>query len=420
MRLIPLNSPKIYSNNYSIQTQEKALNTNNTSHIPFKPSKFDCSRAYFLGGIQLADDGFISDKKYSKALKKISNQINNPDIKRIAIIPHKFPDIDALGCSAALKEFLTTQKGKDVDIISPTAMDSNLSWLDPNDEIIFADEFNPPPSLKGYDLVICVDFSNISRAGALTNELKNIQVPTLNIDHHNKPDQKFCDNFLRFPECPANSILVYELIKILGGEITPDIATPLLAGIFADTSNLDNIKSNDAYKKASKTVNTLTKISGLSQNEVWDKSKIDFDNEEVQEFLEDIENCVFNEENVKTVVLTNDFIKSHPLFKTDPLLAYNLAKKTAHKNQDAPVTCLIHEKNGKSVVSLRANTDIDLIKAINTYELHGKASAASFSSIDDLEIIFENINNHINTAVENSNFDLEDARSKEVQASYGY
>lgn len=421
MRLTPLNIPKIYSNNYSIQTQEKAVNTNNSSHIPFKPSKFDCSRTYFLGGVQVNNDGFISDDKHSYEVKKITTLINNPKNKRIAIIPHNHPDLDALGSATALKEYLSTQKNKSVDIISPSAIDSNLDWLDPDYEILRVEDGEPTPSLNDYDLIICLDFSTIHRAGRLKYELKKMEVPSINIDHHEDIEEKFCDTSLKVPKSQATSVLVYELIKRLGGIITPEIATPLLAGIYADTKNLNNIKLQDSYVKISRMVREMADVSGLSREEIWDKSLIDYSRGDIKELVSDVNNNILIDGKVKAVVITQHFIKSHPIFETDFELAYNVVKKTAHKSSEIPITCFILEdNNGSSNVSLRSNGSINLLNSFDSYRPRGGENAASFYTKDDIEDVFENICTDINSKFNDSNFDSDDVQSEIDELVYPY
>ena len=124
----------------------------------------------------------------TKEIELIKDILSTP--KKIAIIPHKNPDGDALGSALGLFHILK-KLNHEVKIISPNDFPDFLSWL-PASESIEIFEKNKEATtefLNSSDLLFTLDFNAFHRTGdAMENVLNKIKAPFVMIDHHQMPD----------------------------------------------------------------------------------------------------------------------------------------------------------------------------------------------------------------------------------------
>ena len=123
--------------------------------------------------------------------------------KKFLLTAHVNPDGDAIGSTLALAALLRA-KGKDATVMIDDKLPKNLSFL------------------PGYDKIVRPE---VGKAAA--------GLPVLNLDHHISNDEKA--DFLYNDNRAAAAEIVFELVERLGGEFTPEIATPLYTGIATDT-----------------------------------------------------------------------------------------------------------------------------------------------------------------------------------------
>ncbi|MBC7329077.1 bifunctional oligoribonuclease/PAP phosphatase NrnA [bacterium] len=144
----------------------------------------------------------------------------------ICIACHENPDGDAIASLVALGRSLT-KLGKDVSLLSPDGVPSNLAFLTDSQSI---KTFLPP---YPFDLLILVDAESPRRLGKLqAPESKNLLI----LDHH-PPSH---DNALKIVDVKASSTaeLVYEFIKKLSIPFDSQIIEAILVGIISDTGGL--------------------------------------------------------------------------------------------------------------------------------------------------------------------------------------
>ncbi|UZD21475.1 bifunctional oligoribonuclease/PAP phosphatase NrnA [Algoriphagus halophytocola] len=172
-----------------------------------------------------------------EALASFKREISSP--KKIFITTHVKPDADALGSSLGMANYLT-KKGHEVTVVTPTDYPSFLNWMKGNDEVL---DFSNPDhtqaatnSLEDADIIICLDFSCLSRVNELGEMIRKSDAYIVNIDHHQDPED-FADFRVWSTEAAATCEQVYELIVALGDEklLDKDIAECLYAGIMTDT-----------------------------------------------------------------------------------------------------------------------------------------------------------------------------------------
>lgn len=165
-----------------------------------------------------------------------------------AIIPHASPDGDALGTALALYDFIKSFHSN-VKIISKDPPPENTHFL-PNLGVI-AEDINT-------DLfpVLCfVDCSNQEISKIKLSEKK--QQFIINIDHHSTNSMFGHLNYVKKDKASTTQIL-FELFRKWNFEITPNIATYLLTGLYFDTGTF---KHANTTKQTFKMAAELSKIS---------------------------------------------------------------------------------------------------------------------------------------------------------------
>ncbi len=140
----------------------------------------------------------------------------------IAVICHRSPDGDAVGSAAALILALQ-QQGKNAALECSDDIPEEFGYL--MKDIRFGADFVPSK-------VVAVDLADDKLFGMKL--IKYLGKIDLNIDHHPSNTQ-YADRLLLEPDSAANAEIIFELIKEMGTEITPDIAGAVYTGIVTDT-----------------------------------------------------------------------------------------------------------------------------------------------------------------------------------------
>ncbi len=159
--------------------------------------------------------------------------------KKIAIVPHKNPDGDAIGASLALYHFLK-MKGHGPAVISPNDYPEFLKWMPGTETVMIFDKQAEEASeiLKTAEVVFTLDFNDLTRVGQMEETLQQLQAPFVMIDHHQSPADyariRYSD-----PRISSTCEMVFHTIDALGrkDDITPQIADCLYAGILTDTGS---------------------------------------------------------------------------------------------------------------------------------------------------------------------------------------
>ena len=164
-------------------------------------------------------------------LEQIASKIKKA--KSVAIFTHMRPDGDAFGSALSLANALSDLGIKN-QVCVETDVPSNLAFLDGVDKVLK----NPS---EPFDLLVCVDCSNVQRLGALSDEFlaaTRKKIDTVNVDHHIS-NERFADfNYVR--ECAANCMNVAKLIEHLGAPLSKKTAEYLLVGLLTDSGNFSH------------------------------------------------------------------------------------------------------------------------------------------------------------------------------------
>lgn len=159
--------------------------------------------------------------------------------KKIAIIPHKSPDGDAMGSTLALYHFLQKENHQ-ATVISPNDFPNFLAWL-PGSENVLIFETNKEISTQTIldaEIVFTLDFNALHRTGEMEHVLNKVTVPMVMIDHHQKPDG-YAIHTYSDTAFGSTCEMVYNFITFLGKKeaIDKTIATCIYTGITTDSGS---------------------------------------------------------------------------------------------------------------------------------------------------------------------------------------
>ena len=143
-------------------------------------------------------------------------------------------DGDGCGSEAALARLLA-QRGMDVRIVNPTPWPDLFRFLLGDD--VRDETAKGSAALKGVDLLVVLDISDVKRLGNLAESVRTLTVPKLVIDHHIASDDPAGPVVLTDVTACATGELVYDLASTLGFEMTPAIAQALYTAILTDTGS---------------------------------------------------------------------------------------------------------------------------------------------------------------------------------------
>lgn len=168
---------------------------------------------------------------------KVSELLAEP--KKIALIPHRSPDGDAMGSTLALYHFLQ-KSGHQSVVISPNDFPEFLAWM-PGSEHVLVYENNRDSVgkiLREVDLIFTLDFNALHRTGEMEKTLSQLKVPFVMIDHHQSPDG-YATVTYSDTQFGSTCEMVYNFINYLGKKELLDktIATCIYTGILTDSGS---------------------------------------------------------------------------------------------------------------------------------------------------------------------------------------
>ena len=159
--------------------------------------------------------------------------------KKIAIIPHRGPDGDAMGSTLALYHFLLKNNQHPI-VVSPNEFPDFLGWMPGSETIkIFEkDKKNCTKILEEAELIFTLDFNALHRTGEMEQVLAKLKAPFIMIDHHQKPDE-YATVTYSDTSFGSTCEMIYNFISFLGKkqDIDKTIATCIYTGILTDSGS---------------------------------------------------------------------------------------------------------------------------------------------------------------------------------------
>jgi phosphoesterase RecJ-like protein len=159
--------------------------------------------------------------------------------KKIAIIPHRGPDGDAMGSTLGLYHFLLKNKHHPV-LVSPNEFPDFLAWMPGSEtvKIFEKDKQNCTKILEDAEIIFTLDFNALHRTGEMEHVLAKLKAPFVMIDHHQKPDDYAV---VTYSDTSFGSTceMLYNFILFLGKkqDIDKTIGTCIYTGILTDSGS---------------------------------------------------------------------------------------------------------------------------------------------------------------------------------------
>ncbi len=150
--------------------------------------------------------------------------------EEVALVCHVNPDADAIGSMLGLACFLAG-RGKRVAATWPNGPATAPRWAEalPGREHLVA----PGDLPKAPPVLVTLDAADVGRLAGLAHLVERAGTVVC-IDHH-RTNSGFGTVNLIDPEASATAELVFRLVERMGGDLTPDVATSLYAGLVTDT-----------------------------------------------------------------------------------------------------------------------------------------------------------------------------------------
>ena len=170
-------------------------------------------------------------------IESINQLLANP--KKIAIIPHRSPDGDAMGSTLALYHFLL-KDGHQPVVIAPNDFPEFLAWLPSSDQVLIYENEKEKTThiLNECDIIFTLDFNALHRTGEMEKVLSQLQAPFIMIDHHQSPEN-YATYTYSDTQFGSTCEMIYNFISLLDkkNQIDKTIATCIYTGILTDSGS---------------------------------------------------------------------------------------------------------------------------------------------------------------------------------------
>lgn len=180
---------------------------------------------------------------------------------KMIVLAHANPDGDTLG--AALGVYLGfKQIGLNIDIACIDGVPSKYTFMRGSEDVMT--DFDE----HAYEAVIFVDCGNkkMVKFHETKPRIHSNDMIKINIDHHASNDHFGDINFVPLHVCSSTEV-VFRLLQQLDIKITPEIATPLLLGVYTDTGSFMHQNTTpESYRVGAELVNYGANVSAIARN----------------------------------------------------------------------------------------------------------------------------------------------------------
>ena len=168
--------------------------------------------------------------KHNNTVKKIIKALKEKSAW--TIICHENPDGDTLGSGLALYS-LALRLNKKASIIGRDPLPETYRFLPYANDYKQCDKI---PNFLKDEVIICVDISNEARSIDQFSKLKDLELLTINIDHHGD-NENFCSLNLVIPRVSATAEIITNLFIAGNFDMISKEATALYVGLVTDNGN---------------------------------------------------------------------------------------------------------------------------------------------------------------------------------------
>ena len=318
--------------------------------------------------------------------------------KKIAIIPHRNPDGDAMGSTLALYHFLKKLNHQSI-VISPNEFPDFLAWLPGSGDVLIyeRDRNTTKNSLEQAELIFTLDFNALHRTGEMENVLKTLQAPFIMIDHHQAPDS-YAKVTFSDTNYGSTCEMIYDFIEAVNDVnlIDKTIATCIYTGIVTDSGSFKFPKTTG---KTHRIVANLIDL-GIENTEIHNLLFSNTSYESLQLLGKALQNMqIIKEHKTSYITLTQEELDRFHYKKgdTEGIVNYGLSIK------DVIFTAIFIENKEEGIIkiSLRSLGDFD-VNQLSREHFNGgghnnAAGGKSMLSMSETIKKFENVvKNHPN------------------------
>lgn len=304
-------------------------------------------------------------------LTEIASRINGA--QSFALCGHVSPDGDCLGSELALASALRAL-GKEVHCLLAKAdfVDPSLSFMEGFEELVPASE-----CACEVDLFIALDVPTRERLADAAVVLDGAR-SSITIDHH-ESDTAMTEFTFAAPSSASCSLLVWDLVGLLGVERTAAIATCAYTGLMTDTGRFQ-YQNADAlcFAKAAEMVEAGAKPHEISRAVYQNRTKASLMIEAIA-----LDRMIYLEGGKLAMSwLTKADFEACSATKADAEPIIDILRSI----RGISVACVLREQDGVVRGSLRAKDDADVASVAREYGGGGHRAAAGFSldmSIDE-------------------------------------
>lgn len=294
------------------------------------------------------------------------------EAESICILPHISVDGDGLGSSLALG--LALQKlSKPVCVILEERVPDIYNFL-PGSSLLGNTGKN-----ENYDVVIALDTGDMGRLGKRAEIFNNAKV-NINVDHHQTNSEFGFYNYVNSSAAAAGEI-VYELIKMMEIDISPEIAKCLYVAIATDTGGFRySNTSGETHRIAGELLEYGIDVAEISKR-IFDTTSL----EKVM-LMEKAINTLEIYENGKVafITITDEMIRSVGAVEEDCDGFVNIARNIS----GVEVAAMLRRKgSGEIKVNLRSNSYVDVSALAELHNGGGHKRAAGCILNEDVETV---------------------------------
>ncbi len=316
-----------------------------------------------------------------KNIQSLQKLLASP--KKIAIVPHRSPDGDAMGSTLGLYHFLL-KLNHNVVVIAPNDFPNFLAWMPGSNKVLIFenDKVTTTKILQEAELVFTLDFNALHRTGEMEHVLNKLTAPMIMVDHHQSPDNY---SIITYSDTAFGSTceMIYNLIGFLNQKslIDKTIATCLYTGIMTDSGQF-------RYPKTTGTTHRIVAEFidlGIDNSEI---PNLIFDNNSfhrLQLLGRALQNMkVFPELKTAYTFLSQKELDEFHYVKgdTEGIVNYGLTIKGIH----FAVILIEHRDENIIKISFRSQGDFDVNQfARDHFNGGGHSNAAGGKSYDSLE-----------------------------------
>lgn len=155
--------------------------------------------------------------------------------QRFVLTTHVNPDGDGVGSQVALWHFLRSL-GKEVWIVNNNELAAGLRFLEPAGGIRVYEPERDDPLLREAEVIVVLDNSAPERLDRMREAVLSSPATKVCLDHHPEPDEIWDLLVIRESACATGEI-VHDLVRRMGGELSPEMATALYTAVVTDTGH---------------------------------------------------------------------------------------------------------------------------------------------------------------------------------------